>query len=110
MSKRTPGRWYADSEKPDWKLTAIAVFVDIEREDPATIAEFNNTGDLEGQGEANAMFVLRAVNNHDALMDALETLLFWQNADPSETIAYEELLKARKRAHEAVAQAKGGSE
>ncbi len=65
-----------------WKLTKAIIGVDedylIHTEDDVHIAEVFEHQDLErphGPSKENAEFIIRAVNNHDALLEALEAFV-----------------------------------
>ena len=57
-----------------WAVGARA-FLRVETSDGKTVATTGSDSDLRDQWEANAAFIVKAVNAHDALVEALEDLL-----------------------------------
>jgi hypothetical protein len=58
-------------------------------------------GDDESEAQANAAFIVRAVNNHDALVEALDYWMFFiesESGDPKQKVWVEKARAALKAA------------
>ena len=78
--------------------------------DIARIHDVSKIG--EAEAVANAEFIIRACNSHDALLEALENLMEWEGGEPG---SYNDLSDQERAdevwqdAFDAIAKAKGGN-
>lgn len=104
MSERTPGPWIFDSE---------GIISTDRNSDCTVIARCPNHPDNAKHWQPNAAFIVRAVNNFDALVSALEDVLRCGNAivtasfdDPQAQEAFDMYDAARRQAREILARSK----
>ena len=106
-SERSPLPWKAEESKYDYAI--------IEADSGWTVAkvyEHRNSiylpeTDYTGEGKANADFIVKACNDHDALYRALKNVLC---ADRSEEASHEELEKAIKEGWEVLERVEGSGD